>query len=199
MNIQIKPMGDYQTNCYIITIDEKDFIIDPGMGATAWIKQHVKNPVAVLNTHGHFDHIWSNQEVKEFYNIKLYTPKDDEFMLTLNPYNLGMPPSKADVLVEPDEELEIARVKVKFHHFPGHTPGCSMIEINGTLFSGDFIFKGTIGRFDFPMSDASKMKASLSKVLSWDKNYHIYPGHGDKTTLTNEKNTIKQWYNHIRD
>ena len=50
-------------------------------------------------------------------------------MLTLNPYNLGMPHSKADVLVNPDEELEIEGVKVKFHHFPGHTPGCSMIEI----------------------------------------------------------------------
>lgn len=55
-------------------------------------------------------------------------------MLTLNPYNLGMPHSKADVLVNPDEELEIEGVKVKFHHFPGHTPGCSMIEINKTFF-----------------------------------------------------------------
>ncbi|WP_198305761.1 MBL fold metallo-hydrolase [Arcobacter vandammei] len=198
MDIKFHPMGDYGTNCYIVTIDNKDFIIDPGVGATAWIKQNVTNPVAVLNTHGHFDHIWSNQEVKKLYNIKLYTPKDDEFMLTLNPYNLGMPHSFADVLVNPDEELEIAGVKIKFHHFPGHTPGCSVIQIGEILFSGDFIFQGTIGRFDFPMSNAKDMKKSLQKILKWKANHHIYPGHGSKTTLQNELETIAQWEKHIK-
>lgn len=198
MEIKVHPMGDYATNCYIVTVDNKDFIIDPGVNATAWIKQNIKNPVAVLNTHGHFDHIWSNQEVKELFNIKLYTPKDDEFMLTLNPYNLGMPHSKADVLVNPDEELKIEGVKVKFHHFPGHTPGCSIIEINKTFFSGDFIFKGTIGRFDFPNSSATQMKKSLNKILKWKDNYNIYPGHGDKTTLFNEIDNITLWEKHIK-
>lgn len=198
MEIKVHPMGDYATNCYIVSIEDKDFIIDPGVGATSWIKQNVKNPVAVLNTHGHFDHIWSNQEVKNIYNIKLYVPKDDEFMLTLNPYNLGMPPSYADILVNPDEEIDIDEIKIKFHHFPGHTPGCSVIEINNTLFSGDFLFKGTIGRFDFPGSDSSKMKQSLNKILKWKSNYHIYPGHGDKTTLFDEIDTLKQWEKHIR-
>lgn len=119
-------------------------------------------------------------------------------MLTLNPYNLGMPHSKADVLVNPDEELEIEGVKVKFHHFPGHTPGCSMIEINKTFFSGDFIFKGTIGRFDFPNSSAAQMKKSLNKILKWKDNYNIYPGHGDKTTLFNEIDNITLWEKHIK-
>jgi len=198
MRIQVRPMGDYQTNCYIITIDRKDIIIDPGVNATSWIKQNITNAVAVLNTHGHFDHIWSNQEVKELFNIKLYTPRDDEFMLTLNPYNLGMPPSYADILVKPDEELDIEGIKVKFHHFAGHTPGCSVIEINETLFSGDFIFKGTIGRFDFPMSNAKDMKQSINKILKWEKNFHIYPGHGPKTTLKNEIENLQQWEKHIK-
>lgn len=198
MEIKVCPMGDYQTNCYIVSIDGKDIIIDPGYNASSCVKSKVKNPIAILNTHGHFDHIWSNQEVKEFFNIKLYTPKDDEFMLTLNPYNLGLPPSYADVLVTPDEELEIEGIKVKFHHFPGHTPGCSVIEINNTLFSGDFIFKGTIGRFDFPNSNSKQMKESLNKILKWEKNYNIYPGHGSKTTLKNEIDSIKQWEKYIK-
>ena len=189
MDIKVQPMGDYQTNCYIVTVDGKDIVIDPGVNSLSWVKSNVKNPIAVLNTHGHFDHIWSNQAVKEALNVKLYTPKDDEFMLTLDPYGLGMPPSYADVLVNPDEELEIEGIKIKFHHFPGHTPGCSVIEINGSLFSGDFIFSGTIGRFDFPMSNASDMKKSLQKILEWEDNYHIYPGHGSKTTLSNEVQT----------
>ena len=197
MEIKLHPMGDYQTNCYIVTIDNKDIIIDPGVGALSWIEANVKNPIAVLNTHGHFDHVWSNQIVKETFDIKLYTPKDDSFMLTLNPYNMGMPPSYADVLVNPDEEIELEGIKVKFHHFPGHTPGCSAIEIENSLFSGDFIFKGTIGRFDFPNSDAKLMKKSINKILTWKNNFHVYPGHGDKTTLQNEIETLKQWERHI--
>ncbi|MCG3658673.1 MBL fold metallo-hydrolase [Aliarcobacter butzleri] len=197
MEIKLHPMGDYQTNCYIVTIDNKDIIIDPGVGALSWIEANAKNPIAVLNTHGHFDHVWSNQIVKETFDIKLYTPKDDSFMLTLNPYNMGMPPSYADVLVNPDEEIELEGIKVKFHHFPGHTPGCSVIEIENSLFSGDFIFKGTIGRFDFPNSDAKLMKQSINKILTWRNNFHVYPGHGDKTTLQNEIETLKQWERHI--
>lgn len=197
MEIKLHPMGDYQTNCYIVTIDNKDIIIDPGVGALSWIEANAKNPIAVLNTHGHFDHVWSNQIVKETFDIKLYTPKDDSFMLTLNPYNMGMPPSYVDVLVNPDEEIELEGIKVKFHHFPGHTPGCSVIEIENSLFSGDFIFKGTIGRFDFPNSDAKLMKQSINKILTWKNNFHVYPGHGDKTTLQNEIETLKQWERHI--
>ncbi|WP_122893079.1 MBL fold metallo-hydrolase [Arcobacter peruensis] len=193
MDIKVQPMGDYQTNCYIATIDGKDLIIDPGVDALRWIKTKVKNPIAILNTHGHFDHIWSNTAVKEEYNIKLYTPVDDDFMLKLNPYGMGMPPSSADVLIKPDEEIELEGIKIKFHHFPGHTPGCSAIQINEHLFTGDFIFKGTIGRFDFPMSDASKMKQSIKKILKWEEDFHIYPGHGDKTTLKSEIHTLRQW------
>ena len=72
-----------------------------------------------------------------------------------------------------------------------------MIEINGSLFSGDFIFSGTIGRFDFPMSNASDMKKAF-KNFEWEDNYHIYPGHGSKTTLSNEVQTIKQWEKYIK-
>lgn len=198
MDIKVQPMGDYQTNCYIVTIENKDFIIDPGVGALRWIKQNVTNPVAILNTHGHFDHVWSNKEVQDEYNLKIYTPKDDNFMLEKDPYGMGMPASCADVLIEPDEAIEIENIQIKFHHFPGHTPGCSVIQINEHLFSGDFIFKGTIGRFDFPNSDATLMKRSLNKILQWEEtNFHVYPGHGEKTTLKSELPSLKQWESYI--
>ena len=193
MDIKVQPMGDYQTNCYVVTIDNKDLIIDPGVDALRWIKTQVTNPIAILNTHGHFDHVWSNAEVKKTYDIKIYTPKDDNFMLQKDPYGLGMPPSCADVLIEHDEEIEIQGIKIKFHYFPGHTPGCSAIQIGKHLFTGDFIFKGTIGRFDFPYSNASSMKESIKKILTWNDDFHIYPGHGDKTTLKSEIHTLEQW------
>ena len=198
MDIKVQPMGDYQTNCYIVSVDNKDFIIDPGVDALRWIKQNVTNPVAILNTHGHFDHVWSNKAVQDEYNLKIYTPKDDNFMLEKDPYGMGMPPSCADILIQPDEEIELEGIKIKFHHFPGHTPGCSVIQFNEHLFSGDFIFKGTIGRFDFPNSDATLMKRSLNKILSWEEtNFHVYPGHGEKTTLKSELPSLQQWERHI--
>ncbi|WP_072680234.1 MBL fold metallo-hydrolase [Arcobacter sp. LA11] len=197
MGIKIQPMGDYQTNCYIVTVKDKDFIIDPGVGATSWVKQNVKNPIAILNTHGHFDHVWSNKELSELLNLKIYTPKEDNFMLQKDPYGMGMTPSRADVLVDYDEEIDFDGIKVKFHFFPGHTPGCSAIEINNNLFSGDFIFNGSIGRCDFPYSDPSLMIKSIDKVLSWDRDITIYPGHGSSTTLNKERNSLENWKNYL--
>ncbi|WP_321315459.1 MBL fold metallo-hydrolase [Halarcobacter sp.] len=197
MSIKIQPMGDYQTNCYIITVDGKDFIIDPGVGATNWVKQNVTNPVAILNTHGHFDHVWSNDELSKLLNIKIYTPKQDEFMLEKDPYGLGMPPSTADYLVEEDEELDFDGTKVKYHFFPGHTPGCSAIEIDNNLFSGDFIFYNSIGRTDFPFSSPNDMRKSIDKILSWNKNIRIYPGHGQATSLNQERASLENWKNYL--
>ncbi len=197
MDIKIQPMGMYQTNCYIVSIDGKDFIIDPGVDAVEWVLQNVTNPVAILNTHGHFDHVWSNKELKEKLNIPIYCPKGDCFMLENDPFSQGTPSSKADVEVQPDQEIEFDNIKVKFHHFAGHTPGCSAIEINNTLFSGDFIFAGSIGRVDFPYSKPNDMKKSIKKVLAWNKDIDIYPGHGTKTTLKKEISSLKAWLNYL--
>jgi len=197
MDIKIQPMGEYQTNCYIITIDNKDFIIDPGVNATSWIKKNVTNPVVILNTHGHFDHVWSNDEVSRELNLKIYCPKDDAFMLQKDPYGFGMKPSTPDVLVNGDETFNFDGIEVKYHFFPGHTPGCSAIEINNKLFTGDFIFKGSIGRVDFPFSSPESMKKSIKKVLSWDKDIEIFPGHGSSTTLKQENNSLKNWLNYL--
>jgi hydroxyacylglutathione hydrolase len=198
MQIKIQPMGAYQTNCYIATIDGKDFIIDPGMGATQWVLDNVTNPVAILNTHGHFDHVWSNAEVKEKLNLPIYCPKGDVFMLTDDPLNQGTPPSKPDVIITGDEELEIEGVKIKFRHFPGHTPGCSIIEIDDVWFSGDFLFEKSIGRWDFPSSNGEDMIQSLQKALLIQEDYTIYPGHGMSTTLKAEQSVIPFWIEQVK-
>ena len=197
MTIKSAPMGDYQTNCYIVTIDDKDLIIDPGMGATSWVLENTTNPIAILNTHGHFDHVWSNKDLKEKLNLKIYCPKDDCFMLKDDPFSQGTPSSIADIQVEHDEKFDIEGIKLKFHHFPGHTPGCSAIEIEDSLFSGDFIFSGSIGRVDFPYSSPTDMKQSLKKVLKWKDDFKIYSGHGQSTTLFKEKESLTSWLKYI--
>ena len=193
MQIKVQPMGPYQTNCYIATIDGKDFIIDPGMNATEWVKNNVTNPVAILNTHGHFDHVWSNAELQDDLGVLLYTPKGDTPLLQDSTWMSDLPPSFPDVEIIGDEELDFDGVKVKFRHFPGHCPGCSTIEIGDAMFSGDFIFEQSIGRTDFPMSNPSAMKDSLErfKLLDYDKT--IYPGHGNTTTIKQEQKNTDYW------
>ncbi len=186
-------MGMYQTNCYIVTIEGKDIIIDPGIGATAWVKANVSNPVAILNTHGHFDHVWSNQELKEVLGVPLYTPKDDIPMLTNSSYMPDLPPSYPDVEVEGNTTLDIEGIKVKFRHFPGHCPGCSTIEIEDAMFSGDFIFEQSIGRVDFPNSSPEDMKESLKRFKQIDYDKPVYPGHGNPTTIAREQANADYW------
>ena len=197
MKIKVQAMGMYQTNCYIATVDGKDFIIDPGVGATEWVRNNVTNPVAILNTHGHFDHVWSNAALQKDLGIKLYTPQGDMMLLSSSSWAPDLPPSTPDVAIVGDEELDFDGVKVKFRHFPGHCPGCSTIEIEDAMFSGDFIFQRSIGRTDFPYSSPQDMKKSLEKfkLLTYDKK--VYPGHGDTTTIKQEQKNSDYWINSL--
>ncbi len=180
-------------NCYMQTVDGKALIIDPGVNATSWVEQNVTNPVAILNTHGHFDHVWSNNELQKKLNIPLYTPKGDVMLLTESSWMPDLPPSTPDVEVEPNQEFDFDGVKVKFRHFPGHCPGCSTIEIEDAMFSGDFIFERSIGRTDFPYSSPNDMKDSLErfKKINYDKT--VYPGHGGTTTIKQEQQHADYW------
>ena len=197
MKILKKPMGAYQTNCYVVNIDNKDIIIDPGVGALSWLKQNVKNPIAILNTHGHFDHVWSNSEVKEFFKIPIYCPKGDIFMLKNDPFSQGTPPSDADFAIVGDKKFKIDGILIEYLHMPGHTPGNSVINIENSMFSGDFVFENSIGRVDFPYSNPQDMKNSIKKFLALKYDKTIYPGHGNNTTVKIEQSRIGNWLRFI--
>lgn len=181
----VKPMGrGYQTNCYILIQNDKSLIIDAGIDATDWVIANAPNPVAILNTHGHFDHIWSNSALQEKLNIPIYIHKLDEPMLRADPYALGTPPSKADVLVENEEWISLDGFKFRFVHMAGHTEGCCMIEFEDRIFSGDFLFDGTIGRYDFPHSNEDHMRESLERFMrEFTTDKPIYAGHGNATSV----------------
>ncbi len=190
-------MGVYQTNCYIISNGKEELIIDPGVRATDWIVKEVVNPIAILNTHGHFDHVWSNAELKKLFDIPIYCPKEDAFMLEKDPFAQGTPPSKADILVDGNKSYKIGDFQIKYFHFPGHTPGCSVIEISDSWFSGDFIFENSIGRVDFPYSSAKDMKKSINKFLDISYDKKVYPGHGNPTTIKKEQGRIGVWLEYL--
>ncbi len=191
--IKTKSFGSYQTNCYIISDGKNELVIDPGVGAVSWVKKSVKNPLAILNTHGHFDHIWSDCELKKELNIPIYIPKDDAFMLQNDIFEQNQPTCEADYLVEGDQEFSIGNFSVRFIHFSGHTPGCSVVEIGDSWFSGDFIFENSIGRVDFPFSNSKDMVKSLKKFKEIQYDKKVYTGHGNPTTIKKEQQNVDYW------
>ena len=198
MEIKIQPMGMTQTNCYIVTIDNKDLIIDPGIGASSWVIENTKNPIAILNTHGHYDHVWSNAEIKKRLNIPIYIEKDDAFMLEKCVLGQNPPKSRADILVNGDEILDIDGIKVQYRQFAGHTPGNAIIEIGDVWFSGDFLFQQSIGRWDFPFSSGRAMAESLEKAMKIKEDFTLYPGHGMSSTLKQEQRGMPMWLNYVK-
>ena len=152
MEILSKPCGDFMTNCYILKGKSGQIVIDPGKGAAEWVVQNTDKILAVFNTHGHFDHTFDDENL-QILGHKIYIHEKDAFFLEKDPFGYLANTIKADILIKNDSEFSFGEndeFKVKFLHFPGHTPGSTMIKINGVIFSGDVLFKGSIGRSDFP-------------------------------------------------
>ncbi|WP_086250995.1 MBL fold metallo-hydrolase [Campylobacter devanensis] len=192
MQIISRAFGIYGTNCYVVVLSDGEIIIDPGDGALEWIERVCKNPLAVFCTHGHFDHVYDCDAIKAKFGVDIYIPKDDAFLCQNDPFGLLQAKFNPDILVSDGEEFDFSGVKFAFCHFPGHTPGCSVITAGDVMFSGDFIFKNSIGRYDFPFSDGKLMRQSLKRAVEL-KNYKIYPGHGEPTSLDAEINSLIRW------
>ena len=199
MRILHKYFGEFGTNCYVLTLNGSSLVIDPGDGAREWVLQNAQNLKAILCTHGHFDHIYDAGLLQNELKIPVYINKFDAFMCESDIFGYMKNTFKPDVLTQGDESFVIDDFSIKFHHFPGHTPGCSMIGVNGVIFSGDFLFRGSIGRWDFPYSDKNEMINSLEKCKKLDGEFTLFPGHGEETTLQAEKIALDRWIQIVKN
>ena len=190
MKILTKAFGEYVTNCYILKGEQGDLVIDPGEGSFDWVMQNTGKIAAVLNTHGHYDHVYDDAKLQRA-GAKIYIHEKDAFMLRADPFETLQEPLQPDVLVSDGQEFVLGGFNVKFHLFAGHTPGSCMIEADGAIFSGDVIFKGSIGRWDFPFSSGAQMRESLHKILQIRGDFTLYPGHGPNTSLAAERQNLK--------
>jgi glyoxylase-like metal-dependent hydrolase (beta-lactamase superfamily II) len=195
-------LGAYQTNCYILRQDKtaKDcLIIDTGLQAEAliyFLKEYELNPVAVVLTHGHPDHIAGLAVLqKEYRRLKVYIHKLDAKMLTeaesnVLPFVGGLLDIKpADSLLEDGCVIKPAGIKLKVLHTPGHTPGgISLYSDDGIVFTGDTLFAGSIGRTDMTGGNMIELIKSIrKKLLKLPDETIVYPGHGEPTTIAQEK------------
>lgn len=193
-------VGPVQTNCYFAINEEtKDaLIIDPGACAKQLaerVRKEELRPLAVLLTHGHFDHAEGAQEFAGEFDINIYIHEDDRETLENPNLNVSWMLGEgevyhADVFLKDEQELELAGFHIRVLHTPGHTPGgcCYYFPYEDVVFSGDTLFCGSVGRTDFERGDMSVLVRSIrEKLLVLPENTAVYSGHGDATTIADER------------
>ena len=192
--------GPFQTNCYVVANGDRAFVIDPGLGAHEAVSQMAQeqglNVEAVVLTHGHIDHI---RDAAAF-GVETFVHPADAFMLLRGEgvseqarqlYDASaMPPIDNPTPLEDGQTLTVAGVDLRSVHAPGHSPGCVMLVADEVVFSGDVLFRGSIGRTDLPDSDPEQMRESLrGPVWELDDELQVLPGHGPATTVAQERAT----------
>ena len=195
MKIEMYVVGSVMTNVYFL-INEKTneiVIIDPGDNGpqlAAIIDEKGYKPVAILLTHGHFDHIMAMEELSKKYDIKIYAHELERAVLAQPNFNLGGRQFDADVFFRDGDILELAGFAIKVIHTPGHTPGgvCFYIEKENVLFSGDTLFLRSVGRTDFMGASQSDLVRSIKeKLFVLPERTVVYPGHESETSIGIEK------------
>ena len=186
----------YETNCWLIGAEGTDeaVVVDPGFSpglVRRMLEAAGRLPVAVLATHGHFDHIGS---AAEFCGDELpfHIHEADAMALTdprrWDPGRQTPPVPVKDVrMVTGGDELTYAGFRIEVIHTPGHTPGSVCYRTDGWVLSGDLVFAGTIGRHDFANSDVDDMMRSLRRFLELPDAMDVWPGHGPTTTVGRER------------
>jgi hydroxyacylglutathione hydrolase len=189
----------FGTNCWVVSADgSKDaVVVDPGFEAAAirlMVARAGRRLAAVLATHGHADHVGAVQGVCGD-DVPLYIHGADELALTeQEAWGAGYP-LRADIrppetrTIADGDVLEFAGFRIEVLHTPGHTPGHVCYRTDGLVFSGDLVFRGSIGRSDFPNSDPEAMERSLRRFLELPDDLPVYPGHGLETTVGLERAT----------
>ncbi|MBS3110352.1 MBL fold metallo-hydrolase [Candidatus Woesearchaeota archaeon] len=198
--------GPLYNNCYVI-YDEmgKDAaIIDVPEGVSDklmhFLREENLKVTYIINTHGHFDHIYENSIIREFTGAKIVCHEKDKGMLA-DPQPKGafqsfrLKPTVADVTVKEGDQLKLSKVALKVMHTPGHTPGsiCIYCEEERVLFTGDTLFKGTYGRTDLRGGNDAEMKKTLQKLAGLPKDVKILPGHDEETTIGEELYWLKEF------
>ena len=163
MKIEIVKVGELECNCYLLEMDGKILILDPGDDVDKIIRKiRNRDVVGVIITHYHFDHVGALEEIVDKYNVNVYNRSN---------------------MFEGKNKIDCFRFNVIYT--PGHKEDCITIYFDDEkmMFVGDFIFRDSIGRIDLPGGNLSMMIESIDKIKKYNRDIVIYPGHGDSTSL----------------
>lgn len=188
---------DFPENCYATICDDGIFLVDPGeftKELSEFVNLNKSEIKYILLTHMHFDHIRATAKIKEICplgKIVIHTLDADGLN---NPHkNLStyfgfeIQNIKPDIICNDDDVINLETTVIKVMHTPGHTEGGVCYIVDDIIFTGDTLFEGSCGRTDFVGGSGAQLENSLRKLKNISGDYKIYPGHGNPTTLNNER------------
>ncbi len=200
LRIETLVLGMLETNCYLLTNSRTRavVVIDPADEARRIVERIEKRnlkPEAILLTHGHFDHTGAVSALCRRFSVPVLASAPEEEILLDTEKNLsalygGGLTIQADRLLADQEELQLAGFQIRVLYTPGHTAGsvCYYLPKEGVLFSGDTLFRGSVGRTDFPTGSMGRIHESLHATLfSLPDDTMVYPGHGEETDIGYER------------
>ena len=192
-------VGQFDTNCYILcdTITGKAVIIDPGCDAQRVAAALADTRCAaeyILLTHGHWDHMGAARGVQDVTGAKLAVPEKELPLLNNPEYNLWnqfesavFTPFSPEVLLHDGDTLTAGGLEIRTLHTPGHTAGSCVFLCQDSLFTGDTLFKESVGRVDLPTARPDLIRESVNRLASLPGEYQVFPGHGEITTMSHER------------
>ena len=191
MLIKTLPVGQLETNCYVVT-DENALVcavIDPGDESNTildYIEDNKLSCKAILITHAHFDHVSAVNAMLEATGAELYMCEKDLELAKTGASGRFTPPENTHFYRDGDE-VKVAGLTFKVMETPGHTPGGVTLICGDALFTGDTLFRGSCGRTDLPGGDMRAELRSLKRIASLEGDYEVYPGHAESSMLSIER------------
>lgn len=193
-------LGICQTNCYFVYEEGKQEVMlfdpaDNGEYIYEGLKSKGFSVAAILLTHGHFDHIWGVERLKELSRAEVYAYEAERKVCGSDILNVSKECGRscrlsADVYLKDGQEISAAGISCRLIATPGHTEGscCYYFEEDAILISGDTLFEESVGRTDFPTGSMSALVRSVKeKLMILPEDVKVYPGHGEATTIGHEK------------
>ena len=191
MLIKTIPVGQLETNCYVVTNEAtlECVVIDPGDESNAildYIEDNHLKCRAVMLTHGHFDHTGAVNAVAQETGATVYMNHRDDARENSSAHLRFTLPENGKSYDDGDV-IEAASMRFEVMATPGHTPGGVTLKCGDALFTGDTLFKGSCGRTDLDGGDMAQELASLKKICALPGDFEVYPGHMDPTSLERER------------
>ena len=196
----------FASNCYIVHNGCDAFVVDPSISEQnilLTLEKHGLSLKGILLTHGHFDHIWQAQELREKSDAPLYIHELDAEMLTDSRKNAYYTFTgkyfvikEAEILLHEGDTIPLGDEQIKVLHTPGHTKGSVCFDTGDSLLSGDTIFAEGFGRYDLYGGNLNELKASLSRLskMAERENRWLYAGHGKSSTLRQATEHLKYYF-----
>ena len=193
MTYERLPVGAYQANCCLVYDESgRAIVIDPGDEAArllAKIRENGLQVEAILLTHAHFDHIGAVQALQHETGAPLYVHEAEQKALTNPVYSMVTEPLSfvADHVLRDNDTVTVESMTLTVLHTPGHTEGSVCYLCENTLFAGDTLFAGSVGRTDFAGGSFTALRESLARLSALPDQVVVVPGHGAETTIGAEK------------